>query len=136
MYVISGRFLCGVLSMSVRVQFVLTDIEYKQLKDIVNKKGVSISKYIKDRVFPKDDDFETIWEEFTRKLARYPEGREFSVVDIMTEARWGTLDKSTKLSIGRLLNKKVNSDENSDEFKNIRLVRRSSSNVSLYIKGK
>lgn len=136
MYVISGRFLCGVLSMSVRVQFVLTDIEYKQLKDIVNKKGVSISKYIKDRVFPKDDDFETIWDEFTRKLARYPEGREFSVVDIMTEARWGTLDKSTKLSIGRLLNKKVNSDENSDEFKNIRLVRRSSSNVSLYIKGK
>lgn len=113
---------------SVRVQFVLTESEYKELKRLAG--NISISKYIKDRVFPKEDSFEVIWTEFTEKLERYPSGVEFSVVDVMTPARWETLDKPAKLSLGRLLNKKVKTGE----FSNIILARRSSSNVSLYIK--
>lgn len=115
--------------MSVRVQFVLTEDEYEKLKKLAG--NISISKYIKDKVFPKKDSFEVIWQEFTEKLERYPVGVEFSVVDVMTPARWDTLDKSTKLSLGRLLNKKVKTD---DEFKDITLTRRSGSNVSLYRK--
>lgn len=113
---------------SVRVQFVLTESEYEELKRQAG--NISISKYIKDRVFPKEDSFEVIWEEFTEKLARFPVGKEFSVVDVMTAERWNTLDKSSKLSLGRLLNKKVKTGE----FSDIALTRRSSANVSLYIK--
>lgn len=39
--------------MAKRVQFVLTDAEYEQLQAIVADKGVTISKYVKDRVMPK-----------------------------------------------------------------------------------
>lgn len=113
---------------SVRVQFVLTESEYEELKRQAG--NISISKYIKDRVFPKEDSFAVIWEEFTEKLARFPVGKEFSVVDVMTAERWNTLDKSSKLSLGRLLNKKVKTGE----FSDIALTRRSSANVSLYIK--
>jgi ribosomal protein L15 len=119
-------------AMSARVQFVLTDNEYEQLKAIVKKdgKGVSISKYVKDKVFPKEDSFEVIWEEFANKLDAFPTNIEFDVANVMTQQRWNTLDRSSKLSLARLFNKKVTTKE----YANIKLIGRSRSNVSIYKK--
>ncbi len=97
--------------MSVRVQFVLTDKEYEQLKKLVQEKGVSISKYVKDKVIPREDSFERIWEEFLEKLKLFPINAEFDVSKIMTQQRWDTLDRSSKLSVARLFNKKVMSKD-------------------------
>lgn len=116
--------------MAKRVQFVLTDNEYEQLKKIVAQKGVTISKYVKDKVIPKKDSFEFVWNEFLEKLEKYPSETEFNVSQILSLERWNTLDKSTKLSIARLFNKNV---ANGD-YKNITLIGRSSSNVSMYKK--
>ncbi len=116
--------------MAKRVQFVLTDEEYENLKEIVEKKGVTISKYIKDCVIPKEDNFEKTWNEFLIKLNKYPCNCEFNVAQVVTYSRWEELDKSTKLSIARLFNRKIASGE----IKGIRLLGRSGSNVSLYIK--
>ena len=116
--------------MSVRVQFVLTDKEYEQLKETVKAKGVSISKYVKDMVIPKEDSFERIWVEFLEKLDSFPSNIEFDVTTILTQARWKTLDRSAKLSLARLFNKKVTSGE----YTNIELIGRSGSNVSIYKK--
>lgn len=116
--------------MAKRVQFVLTDAEYEQLQAIVADKGVTISKYVKDRVMPKEDSFELVWNEFSEKLQNYPAQTEFSVAQILTDERWDTLDKSTKLSIARLFNKNVSNGE----YKNVVYIGRSSSNVSLYKK--
>lgn len=116
--------------MSVRVQFVLTDDEYEELKQIVNKTGVSISKYVKDRVFSKEDSFEKIWGDFIEKLERFPAHVEFDIANVMTQQRWQSLDRSSKLSVARLFNKKVTSGE----FANIELIGRSPSNVSIYKK--
>ena len=93
--------------MAKRVQFVLTDDEYEQLKIIVAEKGVTISKYVKDKVIPKEDSFEIVWNEFLEKLEKYPSKIEFNVAQILTLERWNTLDKSAKLSIARLFNKNV-----------------------------
>ena len=117
-------------TMAKRVQFVLTDAEYEQLQAIVADKGVTISKYVKDRVMPKKDNFELVWNEFSEKLQNYPAQTEFSVAQILTDERWDTLDKSTKLSIARLFNKNVSNGE----YSNVVYIGRSSSNVSLYKK--
>lgn len=116
--------------MAKRVQFVLTDDEYEQLKAIVAQKGVTISKYVKDKVMPKEDSFELVWNEFSEKLEKYPAQTEFCVAQILSYERWDTLDKSTKLSIARLFNKNVTNGE----YKNIIFIGRSSTNVSLYKK--
>lgn len=114
--------------LSVRVQFVLSDSEYEELKKIVEEKGVSISKYVKDKVFYNSDSFEKIWEEFCDKLGSFPKNIEFNVANVMTQERWRKLDKSTKLSLARLFNKKVRADE----FSDVEFIERSSANVSLY----
>lgn len=116
--------------MAKRVQFVLTDEEYEELKKIVEEKGVTISKYIKDCVMPKEDSFESVWNEFLSKLEKYPENVEFNVAQIMSFERWKSLDRSTKLSVARLFNRKVMSKE----LENIKLIGRSGSNVSIYMK--
>ncbi len=116
--------------MAARVQFVLTDDEYEKLKKEAESKGVTISKYVKDRVFPKVDSFELVWNEFQEKLKKYPSGTEFAVSQILSLERWNTLDKSTKLSIARLFNRNVASGEYTD----IELVGRSATNVSVYKK--
>lgn len=126
-YVISERWNAVV---SFRVQFVLTDDEYEQLKKWANDDGVSISKYVKDRVLPKEDSFKCVWDEFEEKLGSFPAGVEFNVATVMTQARWDTLDRSEKLSLARLFNKKVATSE----LPKIELVGRSSSNVSIYRK--
>ena len=120
--------------MSVRVQFVLSDTEYATLKEWANSEEVSISKYVKDRVFQKSEEvsFKEIWDEFCARLAKFPTNAEFDVSIIMTQERWRTFDRSTKLSIARLFNKKVNAK--SEGFSNIIIIGRSSSNVSLYMK--
>lgn len=117
-----------------RVQFVLSDAEYVTLKERADNEGVSISKYVKDQVFKKNvnGSFKKIWDEFCDKLARFPMDTEFNVAIIMTQERWKTFDRSTKLSIARLFNKKVNTE--AEGFKNITILGRSSSNVSLYKK--
>lgn len=116
--------------MAKRVQFVLTDAEYEQLQAIVADKGVTISKYVKDKVMPKEDSFELVWNEFSEKLENYPVQTEFNVAQILTDERWSELDKSTKLSIARLFNKNVSNGE----YKNVVYIGRSSSNVSIYKK--
>ena len=122
--------------MSVRVQFVLNDEEYETLKAHAEKKGVSISKYVKDCVLLRRGDsdnlFEQVWEEFSSKLSTFPPNVEFNVSTIMTKERWETFDRSTKMSLARLFNRKVTSDP--PEYDNIKVIGRSPSNVSLYIK--
>lgn len=117
-------------TISYRVQFVVTDDEYEYLKNLVKERGVSISKYVKDKVFESEDSFKEIWDEFSAKLEAFPSNIEFDVSTVLSQERWRTLDKSSKLSIARLFSKKVTSHEYSD----IVLVGRSSSNVSIYRK--
>lgn len=117
-------------TMSKRVQFVLTDDEYEQLKEIVNEKGVTISKYVKDCVIPKNDSFEVVWNEFLEKLRVFPKQIEFNVAQVLSYDRWSKLDKSTKLSIARLFNKNVTNGKYCD----VKLIGRSPSNVTIYKK--
>lgn len=124
--------------MSVRVQFVLNEDEYKKLKEAANKENVSISKYVKDCVFKasseggEGESFTDIWKEFCGKLVSFPTDTEFTIATVMTQGRWGTLNRSDKLSIARLFNKKVKSQ--ADGFQNVRIVGRSPSNVTIYQK--
>lgn len=120
--------------MSVRVQFVLSDDEYTELKNKATKEGVSISKYVKDRALEKDKDesFKAIWDEFCKKLDKFPAEIEFDVSKVMGQERWGTFDRSTKLSVARLFNRRVT--EKSEGFSNITIVGRSPANVSIYKK--
>lgn len=113
-----------------RIQFVLTEEQYEAFMEDVKKSGVSISQYVISKVLPDKTSFETLWEEFIKKLECFPAGIDFDVSIIMGQDRWFTLDKSQKLSIARLFNKKVSTGEYSD----IIMTGRSSSNVSRYKK--
>lgn len=116
--------------MAARVQCVLTDEEYKELQRLAREKQVSVSKYIKDRIFPKEDSFERIWAEFISKLEQFPAGVEFDAAKVMSWERWSQLDRSSKLSVARQFNRKVAAKELGD----IQLIGRSPANVSVYIK--
>lgn len=114
-----------------KIQFSANKNEYEKLKENANIKGVSISQYVKSIVFPEKDSFEKLWTEFLEKLAKYPTDVPFNVAYVMTEERWRTFDRSTKLSIARLFNKKVMEGE----FDGIvKFIGRSSGNVSTYKK--
>ena len=125
--------------MSIRVQFVVTDSEYDTLKNRASTKGISISQYVKDMVFAQDmaeegkTSFDEIWNEFKEKLKLYPDNLEFNVATVMTYNRWKKLDKSSKISLARQFNTAIKTGKES-QFKNIILVGRSSSNVSIYKK--
>ena len=113
-----------------RIQFVLTDEQYEIFQKEVNTSGMSISQYVVSKVLPEKTDFEKIWEEFLEKLKVFPVGIDFDVAVIMGQEKWSTLNRSEKLSVARLFNKKVTSGE----YGNISIVGRSSSNVSRYRK--
>lgn len=115
-----------------RVQVLLTESEFEQIKKDAETKDVSISKYIKDRILPKkEDSFEEIWKEFTERLEKFPVGIEFTVRQIMTDRRWTTFDKSTKLSLARRFQHKRSADK---AYSNIELIGRTPANVSIYKK--
>ena len=122
--------------MSVRVQFVLSDEEYNLLKQWTKEEGVSISKFVKDRIFVRPESekesFKKIWDEFCTKLSAFPANVEFDVSTIMNQDRWMTFDRSTKLSIAKLFNKNVTTK--AEGFNNIAIVGRSPSNVNKYKK--
>lgn len=116
--------------MSVRVQFVLSDEEYEDLKKKVKEEGVSISKYVKDKVLPQENSFEALWSEFQTKLALFPTEVEFNVATLLGHDRWKQLDRSSKLSLAKLFNRKVTLGE----CTSVICVGRSPSNVSIYKK--
>lgn len=120
--------------MSVRVQFIISDEEYEDLKKRAENegKGVSISKYVKDKVFDRENSFESVWEEFLQKINSFPEKVEFNVANAMTIQRWNELDRSTKLSLAKQFNKRVLNGD----LPEIKLVGRSPTNVSIYMKEK
>lgn len=116
--------------MGYKIQFAVSKSEYDELKKRVEGKGVSISQYVKDIIFPKENSFEKLWNEFLERLSTYPTGIPFNVAYVM-EDRWSTFDRSTKLSISRLFNKKVMSGEFDGV---VEFIGRSSGNVSMYKK--
>lgn len=118
--------------MSSTVQFIVTDEQYNDLKIRAEKRGISVSKLVKDIVFPEETSFEHIWQEFLDKLAKFPRDVEFTVATVMGQEAWKNLDKSSKLSIARSFNKKVTSDDKYKKY--IKHIGRSEYNVSLYKK--
>lgn len=113
-----------------RIQIVIPDNQVEKFDNDVKESGLNISQYILSKIFPEETSFDEIWKEFLGKLNSFPAGIDFDVAIIMGQDRWFELSKSEKLSIARLFNKKVTSGE----YGNIKLVGRSSSNVSRYKK--
>jgi len=117
-----------------RVQFVVTNDEYDDIKVRADNLGISISQYCKDMVIPRENSFESTWRMFIEKLENYPQKVEFDVSQIMTRAEWDLLNKTTRLAIARRFNKVVKAREKYPAFSDVEIVGRSSSNVSIYRK--
>lgn len=113
-----------------RIQIVIPDNQVEKFNNDVKESGLNISQYILSKILPEETSFDEIWKEFLEKLNSFPAGIDFDVAIIMGQDRWFELSKSEKLSTARLFNKKVTSGE----YGNIKLVGRSSSNVSRYKK--
>ncbi len=96
--------------MGYRIQFILTKDEYDGVKKEADILGISVSQYCRDQVVPREDNFETVWKEFIRRLENHPEEAPFNVSQIFPPERWKSFDRSTKLSIARLFNKKVSKE--------------------------
>lgn len=119
--------------MNVSVQFTLSEAEYRQLKGLAESKGISIPKYVKDCVLPcQEGSFQEVWDELMDKLAGFPAGIEFTIATVMTEERWQSFSRSTKLSLAKHLNKQVSEGR----IPQVYLKSKSSSNVSIYEKRK
>lgn len=116
--------------MGYRIQFILTEEEYNGVKDKADNLGISVSQYCRDQVVPRKDDFKTVWDEFVKRLENYPEGAPFNVSQIFPPERWKSFDRSTKLSIARLFNKKVSGEL----IPNVISLGRNAYNVSEYMK--
>lgn len=114
------------------VQFTLNDKEYEQLAALAKEKGISIPKYVKDCVLPPapEGSFKDIWDELVDKIAHFPADIEFTIATVMTEERWRSFSRSTKLSLAKQLNKQVAAGS----IPKVYLKARSPSNVSIYAK--
>lgn len=113
-----------------KFQIVVSDEEYDILQKVASDKGISVSQYIRDKVFGEENNFEAKWNRLVGKIEKYPVGFEFDIAMLVGRDEWASYDKSTKLSLARTLNRQVNLGE----LKNIDIVGKSSSNVTVYIK--
>lgn len=120
--------------MSKRIQFFITDEQYKQVEEDAAEKGISIAQYFKDSAGLGEEAFEKVWKEFQDKLQKYPRGTTFVISDVIGLERWAEFDRSMKLTLARQLNKCVKAEKKEAPFDNVCLVGRSPYNVSIYRK--
>lgn len=116
--------------MSKKFQIVVSDEEYDVLQKIAMDKGISVSQYIRDKVFDESNNFEVKWNSLLKKLKQYPSGLEFDVAMIVGRGEWLSYDRSTKLSLARTLNRHVVAGK----MPFIKIVGKSAANVTIYIK--
>lgn len=115
--------------MAKKFQIVVSEDEYKFLQKVASDKGISVSQYIRDKVFGENN-FEEKWNRLVEKICRYPVGFEFDIAMMVGRDEWAGYDKSTKLSLARTLHRQVISGE----LKNVDIIGKSASNVTVYVK--
>ena len=120
----------GVMVLSKNLVIVLSDEEYDTVHTLAAKKGISASKYAYDKLFDDKDSFESKWNALTDNLTSYPVGADFDISIIAGIETWKTYDRGTKLALARTLKRKIDDGT----LKNITIVGRSSSNVTIYRK--
>ena len=76
-----------------RIQFVLTEEQYEAFMEDVKKSGVSISQYVISKVLPDKTSFETLWEEFIKKLECFPAAINFDISIIKGQHKQIKIDK-------------------------------------------
>lgn len=116
--------------MSRKFQIVVSDEEYSFLQKIAMDKGISVSQYIRDKVFDKNNNFEVKWNSLLERINSYPSGLEFDVSMIVGREVWSSYDKSTKLSLARTLNRHVLAGK----LPFVKIAGKSAANVTIYIK--
>lgn len=116
--------------MSKNLVIVLTDEEYDAIHAQAAEKGISASKYAYDKIFEQKDSFESKWAALVKNLSSYPVGAEFDVSMIAGLETWRTYDRGTKLALARTLRRSIDDST----IKNVTVVGRSSSNVTIYRK--
>ena len=124
--------------MSVRIQVIITDDEYAAIKEKINRENISLSQYVRSCLFPINNkliekertEFEKLWEVYKQLLVEYPVDTPFNVSQILSDTKWKSLDRSTKLSLARLLNRNVKSGN----LPNVVNIGRRSGNVTYYKK--
>lgn len=116
--------------LSKNLVIVLSDEEYDMVHTLAEKKGISASKYAYDKLFGDKDSFESKWNALIDNLASYPVGADFDISIIAGIETWKTYDRGTKLALARTLKRKIDDGT----LKNITIVGRSSSNVTIYRK--
>lgn len=116
--------------LSKNLVIVLSDEDYDKVHALAAIKGISASKYAYDRLFGEKDSFESKWNELIENLTTYPAGAEFDISIIVGVGKWKTYDRGTKLALARTLKRRIDDGT----LKNIAIVGRSSSNVTIYRK--
>lgn len=116
--------------LSKNLVIVLSDEDYDKVHALAAEKGISASKYAYDRLFGEKDSFESKWNELIENLTTYPAGAEFDISIIVGVGKWKTYDRGTKLALARTLKRRIDDGT----LKNIAIVGRSSSNVTIYRK--
>ncbi|MBR2403246.1 MAG: DUF1413 domain-containing protein [Lachnospiraceae bacterium] len=116
--------------MSKKFQIVVSDEEYEFLQKVASDKGISVSQYIRDKVFDQNNYFEVKWNSLLERISNYPVGLEFDISMIVGREEWSSYDKSTKLSLARTLNRQVVGGK----LPFVKIAGKSAANVTIYIK--
>lgn len=116
--------------MSKKFQIVVSDEEYEFLQKVASDKGISVSQYIRDKVFDQNNNFEVKWNSLLERISNYPVGLEFDISMIVGREEWSSYDKSTKLSLARTLNRQVVGGK----LPFVKIAGKSAANVTIYIK--
>lgn len=116
--------------MSKKFQIVVSDEEYEFLQKVASDKGISVSQYIRDKVFDENNNFEVKWNSLLERISSYPVGLEFDISMIVGREEWSSYDKSTKLSLARTLNRQVVAGK----LPFVKIAGKSAANVTIYIK--
>jgi hypothetical protein len=89
-----------------------TSEEYLKLQDLADKKGVSISQYIKSMVIPNE--VSTKYNELLQKVKDLKSGEEFNIKKLWEPDEWDKIPIGIKLSIGKYFYKSVDANKVDD----------------------
>lgn len=110
------------------IQLLVSDEEYEWIKEKADKKNMTVSLYVRGLLFEGRNNLAVYYNELLKKVEELNTGIEFTIKELFG-VDW-RMDRGIKLRLGRMFNEQVQNGV----IKNVKLIRKDSSNTKHYKK--
>ena len=110
------------------IQLLVSNEEYEWLKERADEKNMTVSFYARELLFEGRNNLAVYYNELLKKVEELNTGIEFTIKELFG-VDW-RMDRGIKLRLGRMFNEQVQNGV----IKNVKLIRKDSSNTKHYKK--